>query len=847
MSIPPEGNPPQVAASERDLRAQLRELALDLRLTWDHSTDDIWRRIDAELFDLTRNAWLVLNSVSPARLKELAAEAPLRQRVEKIALAHREYVQSPGWFHRAHVASELGGVAFFSMEFALSEALPIYSGGLGNVAGDYLKAASDLAVPMAGIGLLYQRGYFRQSIDADGNQDALYPYNAPDQLPIARARDSKGEPVRIEFNFPGYKVWVRAWEARVGRVKLYLLDTNDPANLPYFRGITGELYGGGPETRLMQELVLGIGGWRLIRHLGLKPGVCHLNEGHAAFAVLERAAQFMEDTGQSFEVALAATRAGNLFTTHTPVAAGFDRFEPALIRRYLERFVAQRLPGVAVDQVLALGRKNPADRAEPFNMAYLAIRGSGAINGVSRLHGEVSREIFKDLFPRWPVAEVPVGYVTNGVHTPTWDSAYSDRLWTQACGQTRWTETMEGLGDKLCACHDDLLWGMRADSRAALVGFIRGRFARQQAAEGRTAQEIEQARNIFDPNTLTIGFARRFATYKRPNLLLHDPERLARILTDARFPVQLAIAGKAHPADEAGKAMVKQWIRFVKHSGVRGHAVFLSDYDLLLAEQMVQGVDVWINTPRRPWEACGTSGMKVLVNGGLNLSELDGWWAEAYAPEAGWALGDGKEHGEDPAWDAAEAEALYNLLEGEIIPKFYRRDERGIPAEWVATMRQSMARLTPQFSSNRAIREYTGKYYLPAAAQWRTRSADQCARAAQLVEWHERLARHWPAIHFGAAAVETTGDMHRFSVQVYLDELGPDAIRVELYAEGLNGAPPVRVPMERGAPLVGAVNGFMFTARVPANRPAADYTPRIVPGFVGAAVPLEADSILWQR
>ena len=846
MSNSPEQNSAVAPAAEQSFRAQLRELALDLRLAWDHSTDDIWRRLDAELFGLTRNAWLVLHSISANRLKELSADAAFRGRVEEIVMARREYARSPGWFHSAHSGSELGGVAYFSMEFGLSEALPIYSGGLGNVAGDLLKAASNLNVPVVGVGLLYQQGYFRQSIDADGNQQALYSYNAPDQLPISPARDRNGEAVRIEFNFPGYKVWVRAWEARVGRAKLYLLDANDPANLPYFRGITGELYGGGPELRLMQEVLLGIGGWRLLRRLGLNPEVCHLNEGHAAFAVLERAACFMEDTGQPFEVALAATRAGNLFTTHTPVAAGFDRFEPALIGRFLERFIARRMPGVKLERVLELGRMNPRDPTEPFNMAYLAIRGSGAINAVSRLHGAVSREIFKDLFSRWPVAEVPVGYVTNGVHTPTWDSIYADRLWTEVCGQVRWTQTMEGLGDKLYACLDDRLWAMRAENRAALVEFVRERFARQQAADGRAMPEIEWARNIFDPNTLTIGFARRFTTYKRPNLLLHDPERLARILANSRCPVQLVIAGKAHPADEAGKAMVKQWVQFVKRPDVRGHAVFLADYDLLLAEHLVQGVDLWINTPRRPWEACGTSGMKVLVNGGLNLSELDGWWAEAYTPEVGWALGDGMEHGDDPAWDAAEAEDLYALLGRGVIPKFYDRDERGIPAAWIAMMRASMARLTPQFSSNRAIREYTDRYYLPMAAAWRERTASGGARAAEIVQWRTRLERHWAAIHFGSAAVETSAAGYAISVQVYLDEIEPDAVRVELYAESPGGEP-VRVPMTRGTPLVGAVNGFVFTALTPAVRPAADYTPRIVPFCDGVSAPLEAAEILWQR
>jgi starch phosphorylase len=526
------------------------------------------------------------------------------------------------------------------MEFGLSEALPIYSGGLGNVAGDQLKAAHDLGVPVVGVGLLYQQGYFRQFIDSEGNQTALFPYNEPGQLPITPVRNGNGEWVRVKVRVGGPTLWLRAWQASVGRVKLYLLDSNDPVNAPVRRGVTSELYGGGKELRLEQELVLGIGGWRLLRAVGLKPEVCHLNEGHAAFAVLERASEFMVEHGQPFEVALAATRAGNLFTTHTPVPAGFDSFEPAMVERYLKRYANDVLK-IDFKDLLALGRRNPEDDSEALNMHYLALRGSGAVNAVSELHGKVSRRIFSSLFDGWPLSEVPIGCVTNGVHTPTWDSAAADQLWTEACGAERWRETMEGVGDHLAALPASPLWAMRAKNREELVGYIRERLAREADDELSTTV----AGNVFDPNILTIGFARRFATYKRPNLLLHDPDRLARILSDPQRPVQLVVSGKAHPADEAGKALVKAWIQFVARPVLRNRVVFLSDYDMLVSEYLVRGVDLWINTPRRPWEACGTSGMKVLVNGGLNLSELDGWWAEAYSPEVGWAIGDGAEHG----------------------------------------------------------------------------------------------------------------------------------------------------------------------------------------------------------
>src|SRR5579872_6454600 len=676
---------------------ELAQLALDLRWSWKHAADQLWRGLDPELWDFTHNPWVILETVSQEKLQSVVDDPAVQQLLEELRQEQRNALESPAWFQRAHPDSKLNSVAYFSLEFMLSEALPIYSGGLGNVAGDQLKAASDLGVPVIGMGLLYQQGYFRQEIDADGSQQALYPFNDPGQLPITPVREPNGEWLRIPIDLPGFRMWVRAWQAQVGRTKLYLLDTNDPANLPVHRGITSELYGGGPDLRLKQELVLGIAGWRLLRALGLQPEVCHLNEGHAAFAILERARTWMIDHKQPFDVALTVTRSGNLFTTHTPVEAGFDRFSPDLIEKYLRHYTEKRL-GISLQALLNLGRENPDHSSEPFNMTYLAVRGCGRINGVSRLHGEVSRRIFQPLFPQWPQEEVPVTHVTNGVHMPSWDSAEADAIWTAACGKDRWVGTLENLEEDVRKVGDSELWQLRTATCRSLVEYTRERLARQLAGHGASLHEVEEAGQILDPNTLTLGFARRFATYKRPNLLLHDPERLIRILTNQQLPVQLILAGKAHPQDLAGQAMIQQWVNFVRRPEIRPHAVFLSDYDMLLTERLVQGVDLWINTPRRPWEACGTSGMKVLVNGGLNLSELDGWWAEAYSPDVGWAIGDGKEHGDDPAWDAIEANALYDLLEKQVIPQFYDRDANGLPKGWVAKVRESMARLTPRYS-----------------------------------------------------------------------------------------------------------------------------------------------------
>jgi starch phosphorylase len=825
----------------------LAELALDMRWTWNHCADELWRLLESDLWELTQNPWVVLQTVSREKLERMLADPAFRKNIDDLLRSkHQAEEETPAWFQVHHAQAPLTCVAYFSMEFMLSEALPIYSGGLGNVAGDQLKTASNLGVPVVGVGLLYQQGYFRQVIDKDGAQQALYPYNDPGQLPITPVRQPNGEWLRLEIDLPGYAVWLRVWQVQVGRVKLYLLDSNDLANFPAHRGITSELYGGGPELRLVQELLLGIGGWRLLAALGLKPEVCHLNEGHAAFAVLERARSFMEENGQPFDAALAATRAGNLFTTHTAVAAGFDRFSPSLIEQYLGRYATEKLR-ITIRDLLALGRQNPNDSSESFNMAYLAIRGSGAVNGVSRLHGKVSRHLFEPLFPHWPEDEVPVGHVTNGVHMPTWDSAAADDLWTNACGKNRWLGTMENLEQDIRKVSDASLWQFRATARKSLIDFARQRLARYFAAAGASPGMIEEAKRLFDPNVLTLGFARRFATYKRPNLLLHDPERLLRLLSNPQRPVQLILAGKAHPADQAGQALIQKWVQFIRRPEVRPHAIFLSDYDMQLTERLVQGVDVWLNTPRRPWEACGTSGMKVLVNGGINLSELDGWWAEAYAPDLGWALGDGQEHGDDPAWDAAEAVALYERLEREVIPEFYARNEQGIPTAWVARMRESMARLTPRFSANRTVREYTEQHYLPLAAACQLRMANKGAIGRQMADWRHNLEKKWPTVRFGEVKTETRDGQHVFEVQVFLNDLDPNAVRVELCAEGAKGGALVRQEMNRLGPLAGASGGYVYGTSVAAARPPSDYTPRVIPQCDGVAVPLEAAHILWQR
>lgn len=825
--------------------SELADLAVDLRWSWNHTSDQLWRTIDPEMWASTGNPWLILEIVSHQRLQELAQDRDFLAELKRQTSARHESLSEKTWFDTLPDNATLERVAYFSMEFGLSEALPIYSGGLGILAGDMLKTASDLGVPMVGVGLLYQQGYFRQTLDSEGQQLAYYPYNNPVMLPVLPLRDADGGWLHVDVELPGRTLRLRCWEALVGRVRLLLLDANGMSNHPRDRGITGELYGGDSETRLQQEIILGIGGWRMLDALGLRPSVCHLNEGHAAFAVLARAAQLMREQNLDFATALRGTRAGNLFTTHTPVAAAFDRFPTELIRRYLTPFAVSW--GIDVETILALGREHPEDASEPFNMAWLALKGSGAANGVSRLHGVVSRGLFASLFPRWPIDDIPIGHVTNGVHMPSWDSADADALWTKSCGQSRWNGELTHTEQHIHELDDETLWDFRARQRQRLLDVIR-RHRRQQAAGlGNDPTRTATLNQLLDPNALILGFARRFTGYKRTNLLLAQPDRLLRLLGNSQRPVQIVLAGKAHPRDTEGQAMLREWAGFIARDDLPyGRVVFIEDYDMAVAAELVQGVDVWINTPRRPWEASGTSGMKVLVNGGLNLSELDGWWAEAYTPEVGWALGDRGEHGADRAWDAAEADTLLNLLESSVMPEFYERDNTGIPRRWIARVRDSMAQLTPVYSSNRMLREYVEQYYIPRAREYGLRLADKAAAARNLQQWTQRIHAHWPSVHIGAHTATPTDDGFTLDVQIYLDDLPPDDIGVQLYANGTTPDTPSQChTMERGQALPGAVNGFHYHKRIVTTRPVHDYTVRIVPSHPLAAVPLEEPAILW--
>jgi len=807
------------------------------------NTDRLYGFLPSNMEGIEELAELALDM--RCELESKLADTVIREKIKSLTESKALAASNPAWFQKNHPKAALTCIAYFSMEFMLSEALPIYVGGLGNVAGDQLKSASDLGVPVVAVGLLYQQGYFRQEIDQYGTQQALFPYNDPGQLPITPLRLPNGDWLRLKIVLAGNPVWLRTWQVQVGNVKLYLLDSNDAANLPAHREITNELYGGGSDLRIQQEIILGIGGYKLLRAMDIKPEVCHMNEGHAAFMVLERAGDFMKEAGVSFEIALAVTRAGNLFTTHTAVSAGFDYFNPSLMEQFLGDYAKNEL-GIAFRDLMALGRTYPNNYSESFNMANLAIRGSGAVNGVSQLHGKVSRHLFEPLFNRWPNEEIPVGSVTNGVHMPSWDSEFADNTWTMACGKDRWKGDLETVEQDIYKTPDKILWQLRNNSRSKLVDFTRKRFEQQLKVSGQQPEMITIAKTIFNPDVLTLGFARRFVPYKRPDLLLHDEERFIRILTNHQQPVQLVIAGKSPPFDEAGKALIRQWVQFIQKNNLYQHVVFLSDYDMSLSAQLVQGVDVWLNTPRRPWEACGTSGMKVLVNGGINLSELDGWWAEAYTPEVGWALGDVKEHGDDPAWDAAEADALYELLEKQVVPEFYARDENGTPVRWIERMRKSMATLTPQFSANRTVREYTEHYYLPAAENYLKRAAGNGTVGVRIINTRQEVNNNWEGIKLGQIQKEVVKDGYLFHAAIHLNGIDPTAVLVELYADEVNGKAITRIKMERNS-AKDTNEENIYQATVISPRPPTDFTLRIIPNYEDIAVPLEDNHILWQR
>ena len=772
---------------------RLEELAYNLWWTWNTDAVELFERVDRNLWaDLGHNPVRLLGAVSQSRLDALAEDDSFRGHLERVLEQFDQYLASSRtWFDR-HGGSPRGGVAYFSLEFGLHECLPIYSGGMGVLAGDHIKSASDLGIPFAGVSLLYQEGYFRQYLNADGWQLERYFDNDFHQMPVRLERDAHGQPLTVSVEYPGRRCVAQIWRIDVGRAPLYLLDANVPENGPHDRQVTTRLYQGDLDMRIRQEVLLGIGGVRALAALGREPAVCHMNEGHAAFLALERIRVLMAREKLSFHEAREIAAAGNVFTTHTPVPAGIDLFGPELIDQYFGRWYGEL--GLSRDEFLGLGRQNPFDGQEPFSMAVLAIRLAEHVNGVSKLHGRVSRRMWQGVWPELPVDEVPIGAITNSVHTGFWAAGSEmEPLYDRYLGPEWREEPSDGeVWQSIFQVPAEELWRAHERGRERLVSFARERLRRQAEQRGAPAAEIAQAGELLNPDVLTIGFARRFATYKRATLLFRDPERLRRILGDRNRPVQIIVAGKAHPQDVPGRETIRQLIHEARRPEYGNRIVFVEDYDIDVARQLVQGVDLWLNNPRRPLEASGTSGMKVALNGGLNVSILDGWWAEAYSPELGWAIGRGEEYTDPDYQDTIESRALYELLEKDVVPLFYDRGPDGLPRGWIARMKTSIAANAPYFSTHRMVQEYCAKAYAPAMTRYAELSADGAREARELAAWKRRVAESWRDVRVldvtsdGRNGDVTVGSKMEVEATVQLGALGPDDVLVELYAGAID-------------------------------------------------------------
>jgi len=765
---------------------RLRELAYNMWWCWEHEAIDLLRRLDVDLWDapeVYHNPVKMLNMVPQERLLELTTDEGFLAQYERVMVWFDTYMiasQMKGmtWYREQYPDDGDTKIAYFSAECGLNECVPIYSGGLGLLSGDHLKSASDLGLPLVGVGLLYQQGYFRQYLNNAGWQQEEYPVNDFYSMPLTLVRTDDGSPLLITVDYPGRTVYARVWKIRVGRVPLYLLDTNIEENTnPTDRDITDQLYGGDMEMRIKQEILLGIGGVRMLKALDIHPTVYHMNEGHSAFLAVERIRRIMHEMGCSFDETLEIVRSGTVFTTHTPVPAGNDVFPVDMVDRYLAHCYDE----------------------SPFGMTVMAIRLAAHTNGVSKLHGYVARDMWSGLYPSLPVDEVPIGSITNGVHVRSWISNDMAWLYNRYLGP-RWMERPgdQGIWTKVRSIPDQELWRTHERRRERLVAFARRRLESQLRQRGSTRREINAASEVLDPEALTIGFARRFATYKRATLLLRDVERLTRLLTNTDRPMQLIFAGKAHPADAPGKKFIRQITHFVRKSDeLRRRVIFIEDYDINVARYMVQGVDVWLNTPRRPLEASGTSGMKAVLNGALNLSILDGWWDEAYARfgdyDVGWAIGQGEVYSdsEQDYQDDVESCALFNLLENEIIPLFYERDGIDLPRGWIARMKASMTHLCAEYNTNRMVREYMERAYRPASDRLREFLANEHAKATALAEWKTRVRKAWGSMRLVNVDSDRVSELHigehlNVRADVFLGDLSPEDVSVEVYHGAVN-------------------------------------------------------------
>jgi len=847
---------------------RLLEIAQSFWYEWDYDALSLFLRLDRDLWETSgHNPIRMLGLIGQDNLEAIAADDGFLAQYDRVCEVWDGYLREPAWFDGVENVPDEMRVAYFSFEFGLSECLPIYSGGLGVLSGDHVKACSDLGLPVIGVGLLYQQGYFRQYLNNDGWQGEHYPNNDFYTMPVRLERTRDGRPLLIQVEYPSGPVKAQVWRVKVGRACLIMLDTNIPSNSRQEdRAITDQVYGGNIENRIRQEVLLGVGGLRALEALKLRPTVCHLNEGHSAFLTLERIRQGMEENGLTFEEARETACAANVFTTHTPVAAGNEIFPAALVERYARAlFGALEVPYGAI---LGLGRAHPQQHSEGFGMTVFAINMSSHVNAVSRLHGRVSREMWKDLWPQTPVEEAPISSITNGVHLPTWVShdlndlfeRYLDPEWRREMPNTAMWRRIQSIPN-------EELWRTHERRREKLVSFARRHLIETLMKRRATPREIAAAEEVLDPAALTIVFARRMATYKRGALLLRDLERLARLISDPERPVQFLFSGKAHPHDNPGKDVIREIAHVATQDRFRQHLIFLEDYDLQIARYLVQGADVWLNTPRRPLEASGTSGMKAAANGALNVSILDGWYDEAHRehPEIGWAIGAGEVYDDHDYQDRVECAALYNILEQEVIPMFYNRGRDDVPREWVQRMKAAMMVSCSIFNTCRMTRHYAERFYFPAARRHEEFAADGCRRAKQLAQWRARMKEHWGKIRVENIVTDQPNEIgvgERFNVRarVHLAPLTPDDVLVEIYQGEIDAANELqnarRIEMKCDGPAKAAGDGtgagtvadgtYNFIATIEAGASGHfGYSIRVLPKHKDLVSPFVPGLIVW--
>ena len=814
--------------------APLRKIAYNLWFSWSWEAVQLFMRLGREYWEASyQNPVRMLGMIPQEWYERACQDDSFLASMDRVDAAFEEYMQAKTWYAKTY-PDRPGPIAYFSCEYGLDEGLPVYSGGLGMLAGDTLKSASDLGLPLCGVGLLYRQGYFRQYFNADGYQQEEYPENDWYTMPVGRVTDQAGEPVQITVQFDKETVVAQVWRVQVGRVSLYLLDANIPENPPHQREVTAQLYGGDRDMRIRQEILLGVGGLRALWAMSIEPAVCHMNEGHSAFLALERIAHLREQYGLGFPEARELVWASDVFTTHTPVPAGNERFDPALVEKYLKPY----LPAVGIEwaEALALGRERPDDDQEPFCMTVLALRLAAHANAVSVLHGRTTRQMWHALWPDLPEEEVPICAVPNGIHTLGWLSHDLLDLFDRYLGP-EFTEEPANFQvfERIDDIPDSELWRTHERRRERAVGFVRKRVVRQRRRAGAPPSALTQAEEALDPEALTIGFARRFATYKRGTLPFRDPDRLARILNDPERPVQMVFAGKSHPHDQAGKNLIREIVHWSRDPRFRGKILFVADYDIAVARYLIQGVDLWLNTPRRPQEASGTSGMKAALGGGLNMSTLDGWWDEAYAPEVGWAIGRREEYEDPNLQDDIESQALYNLLEQEVVPLFYARGRDGVPHDWVAKMKASMKRLGAYYNTNRMLSDYLECLYRPAMDRFDALRAENAAGARDLAAWRGRVRKAWPKVRIeevqGPDSDLVVGASLDVRARVRLGALTPEDVTVQVYCGVMDSqgrlAGARAEPMQAGEAEDGAVG---YRGSVTCERSGRfGYTVRVLP------------------